>query len=215
MAQRTLYFQPPHWRFFNPQRLRASALMLGTVVWLLLYGGLGYRLWTQGVALRDTLNLAMLSMSVLLGVIVLLGWRAVGKSWPAYLFPWLGGFRWRALSVEQMYALTPWEFEAYVAERIFARQGYQVLNTRDTKDGGIDILLTDRQGHQSVVQCKRYNHTVGEPVVRDLYGTMIDAGATRAFLVTTGTISADARKWAFGKPIELIDGRRLVDLAKL
>ena len=214
MTQRTLYFQPPQWRSFNPQRLRASVLMLGTMVWLALYGGLGYRLWTQGVTLRDTLNLAMMALSVLLGVIVLLGWRAVGKSWPTYLFPWLGGFQWRALSVEQMYALTPSEFEAYVAERVFARQGYRVHNTRDTKDGGIDILLTDRQGHQSVVQCKRYNHTVGEPVVRDLYGTMIDAGATRAFLVTTGTISTDARKWAFGKPIELIDGQRLVQLAK-
>lgn len=215
MTQRTFYFDPPQWRSLNQHRLRASALMLGTVIWLSLYGGLGYRLWTQGVTLRDTLNLAMAFMSILLGVMVTLGWRSVGKSWPAYLFPWLSGFQWRALSVQQMYALTPSEFEAYVAERVFARQGYRVLNTRDTKDGGIDILLTDRQGRRSVVQCKRYSHTVGEPVVRDLYGTMIDAGATRAFLVTTSAISADARRWALGKPIELIDGQRLVQLAKV
>ena len=188
--------------------------MLGTLLWLALYGELGYRLGMEGSTIGDTLNLLLIATSVLLGVMVLLGWRAVSSSWLATLFPWLVNFKGRGLSLEQMYALTPSEFEAYVAERIFARQGYRVRNTRDTKDGGIDILVIDRQGHQAVVQCKRYNHTVGEPVAPDLYGTMINAGATRAYLVTTGSISADARKWAFGKPIELIDGQRLVQLAK-
>ncbi len=184
------------------------------MLWVVVYGGLGYRLWTQGIAIRDSLNLILTALSILLGVIVFLGWRAFGLLLLAQLFPWLASYRWRALTLEQMYKLTPSEFEDYVAQRVFAREGYRVLNTRDTKDGGIDILLTDRKGHQAVVQCKRYNHTVGEPVVRDLYGTMIDAGATRAYLVTTATISQDARRWAFGKPIELIDGQRLVQLAR-
>ncbi len=214
MAQRTLHFQSPRWRMPNQHHIRAAALMIGTVLWVTIYGVLTYRLLVQGIAIGNTLNLGLIAISVLLGVVVLLGWRAVGHGWLAYLFPGLGDFKWRALSLEQMYALTPSEFEAYVAQRIFARQGYQVLNTRDTKDGGIDILLTDRQGHRAVVQCKRYLGTVGEPVVRDLYGTMINAGATSAYLVTTGTISADARKWAIAKPIDLIDGRRLVQLAK-
>jgi restriction system protein len=214
MSERTIHFQSPRWRTPSQHHIRASALMLGTLLWLTVYAVLVYRLWVQGIAIDDSLNLVLIAASVLLGGIVLLGWRAAGVSWLATLSPWLGNFKRRALSLEQMYALTPSEFEAYVAERIFARQGYHVLNTRDTKDGGIDILLTDRQGHRAVVQCKRYLGTVGEPVVRDLYGTMINAGATSAYLVTTGGISADARKWAFGKPIELIDGRRLVELAK-
>jgi restriction endonuclease len=214
MAQRTVNFAAPRWRTASQPHVRTGALLIGTLLWLSIYGGLGYRLWTQGITLYDSLNLVLTGISVLLGVVIFLGWRAVGVLLLAQVFPWLGNSRWRALSLEQMYALTPSEFEAYVAQRIFAREGYRVLNTRDTKDGGIDILLTDRKGQQAVVQCKRYNHTVGEPVVRDLYGTMIDAGATHAYLVTTATISQDARRWAFGKPIELIDGQRLVQLAK-
>ena len=214
MAQRTVNFAAPRWRTASQSHVRTGALLVGTLLWVVVYGGLGYRLWTQGIAIRDSLNLILTALSILLGVIVFLGWRAFGLLLLAQLFPWLASYRWRALTLEQMYKLTTSEFEDYVAQRVFAREGYRVLNTRDTKDGGIDILLTDRKGHQAVVQCKRYNHTVGEPVVRDLYGTMIDAGATRAYLVTTATISQDARRWAFGKPIELIDGQRLVQLAR-
>jgi restriction endonuclease Mrr len=38
-------------------------------------------------------------------------------------------------------------------------------------------------------------------------------GTPRGFLVTTGSISAAASRWAQGKPIELIDGPRLALLA--
>ncbi len=64
------------------------------------------------------------------------------------------------------------------------------------------------------MQCKRYRGTVGAPIVRDLYGTMVHHGAGYAYLVTNSTFSEEARIWAAGKPIELIDGRRLVDLSQ-
>ena len=80
--------------------------------------------------------------------------------------------------------------------------------------GGVDILVTDAAGRLAVVQCKRYRGTVGESTVRDLYGTMIHHDASMAFLVSTGAISASARRWAAGKPIGLIDGERLVDLSR-
>jgi restriction system protein len=89
-----------------------------------------------------------------------------------------------------------------------------VQNTPDVKDGGIDILVTDEHGRQAVVQCKRYRGTVGEATVRDLYGTMIHAGASQAYLVTTGHISDSAQQWAKGKPIGLIDGEQLAQLSR-
>ncbi|MCB0129255.1 MAG: restriction endonuclease, partial [Caldilineaceae bacterium] len=49
---------------------------------------------------------------------------------------------------------------------------------------------------------------------RDLYGTMIHAGAVRSYLITTGRISREAREWAAGKSIGLIDGARLAELAR-
>ena len=110
--------------------------------------------------------------------------------------------------------MTPSQFEAYVAYRLFERRGYRVNNVRDTKDGGIDIVVTDEWGQQAIVQCKRYRGTVGAPIVRDLYGTMIHSGVGYAYLVTNSNFSDEARQWAAGKPIELIDGRRLVELSQ-
>ncbi len=115
---------------------------------------------------------------------------------------------------EALYRLTPSQFEEYVAQRLFARQGYAVENTPDVADGGVDIFVTDSRGRRAVVQCKRYHGTVGEAVVRDLYGTMLHNGAAMGYLVTAGAISEAARQWAAGKSIFLIDGHELEQLAK-
>jgi len=182
-----------------------------TLLWLLIYGWLGYRLFVFGLRGGWLLNLFLALVTILLGVMVVLGWRRVGWQW---LRGWRQGRKWRALSLGAMYRLEPSEFEDYVAYRIFARQGYKVLNTPDTKDGGIDVLITDEYGRQAVVQCKRYKGTVGSATVRELYGTMIHTGAVRAYLATTADISNDARAWAEGKPIILLDGKRLEQLAR-
>jgi restriction system protein len=144
------------------------------------------------------------------GAVVALLWWELLRHWALRLRP----TRRRALSLRQMQALSPAEFEAYVGQRLFARQGYAVVNTPDTRDGGIDLLITDRNGEQAVVQCKRYRGTVGEETIRDLYGTMMHAGASYGFLVTTGSISQAARTWATGKPLTLIDGATLEQLAR-
>ena len=137
------------------------------------------------------------------GLPLSLGWRSAWSNLRRGLLPG----QWPALSLAQLRELTPSQFEAYVAYRLFERKGYRVDNIRDTKDGGIDILVTDGMGQQAIVQCKRYRGTVGAPIVRDLYGTMIHHGAGYAYLVTNSTFSEEARIWAAGKPIELIDGR--------
>lgn len=46
--------------------------------------------------------------------------------------------------------------------------------------------------------------------VRDLYGTMINEGATKGYLVTTSYFGNDTHKFAQDKPISLIDGSFLV-----
>lgn len=210
MAQRTFFFDAPLWN--TPARARDGvlliALLAASVGWVALYAWLGWLLWTQGIAGWRTLHTTLLLVSIVLGVVLVLGWRGRVAGRPG------GRWRKRTLNLEQLHALSPGDFEAYVAERLFAYRGYHVNNTRNTKDGGIDVLVTDRYGQTAVVQCKRYRGTVGAAVVRDLYGTMMHAEATFAYLVTTGAISDDARRWASGKPIELIDGPQLVELTK-
>lgn len=62
------------------------------------------------------------------------------------------------------------------------------------------------------MQCKRYQSTVGEETVRELYGTLLHELAYHSFLVTTADISEAARAWAEGKPITLIDGVTLAQI---
>lgn len=207
----TYAFSLPRKPHLNLRITSTRLLLLITLLWLIIYGWLGYRLWVSGVRMGLLLNLGLGVATILLGVVLLLAWHRRGWRW---LQGFKAGGKWRALSLAAAYQLDPFDFEDYVAHRIFARQGYQVINTPDIKDGGIDVLVTDDFGRQAVVQCKRYKGTVGSATVRELYGTMIHTGAARAYLVTTAEISNDARRWAEGKPIVLIDGVRLVQLAR-
>ncbi|MFQ5434125.1 MAG: restriction endonuclease [Anaerolineae bacterium] len=116
------------------------------------------------------------------------------------------------LSVEQLYALSPTAFEQYVAG-IFRRKGYVVKHRGRSGDHGVDLELMQTSGKQAIVQCKRYRTTIGPEIVRELYGTMIHERVFHAFLVTTADISASSREWAQGKPMTLIDGRTLVQIA--
>ncbi|BAL98313.1 MULTISPECIES: restriction endonuclease [Caldilinea] len=210
MSQRTFFLNHVPRKFSTPQRRSqvGPLLWLGSVLWLLAYGGLGFLLWREGVTQWRTLHTLLLVSSIVLGVAVGIGWyQALTQKRHV-------GNRWKALSQEQLMALTPSEFEDYVAERLFVRRGFQVLNVRDTKDGGVDVLVTDSLGQKAIVQCKRYRNTVGAGIVRELYGTMIHEGATYGYLVTSGPISEEARRWAAGKPIQLIDGYQLAELSK-
>lgn len=116
------------------------------------------------------------------------------------------------LNLEQLYALQPYEFEQYVAE-LFRQRGYQVKLHGRRGDNGVDLRLTQPNGKEAIVQCKRYRKSVGPDVVRELYGTLMHERVAHAFLVTTADISEAARAWTQGKPMTLIDGRSLAHLA--
>ncbi len=211
MSEYSYAFRLPTPRLPRLPRVQPLFIVVLTLLWATLYGWLGYRLWVDGLRAGLQVNLLLILGIIIVGVALVLAWRTIGERW-------LTGVRssgkWGALSLHELQVIDPFAFEEYVAQRLFARQGYKVINTQDSKDGGVDILVTDRYGQQAVVQCKRYRGTVGSPTVRELYGTMIHSGATRAFLVTSSTISDDARKWAAGKPLTLIDGKRLVQLTR-
>ena len=181
--------------------VRIALLLFGTLCWLAVYFLLVQRLW-QGAALTEPLTLSMISVIIPLGVILIVAWWQLRQQWR--LSNTFHG--WPALNLDELLQLTPSQVEEYVTQRIFVRRGFKAVNTPDVKDGGIDILLTDRFNQHAIVQCKRYRNVVGEETVRDLYGTMLHGNAVHAYLVTTARISQPARQWATGKNIELIDG---------
>jgi restriction system protein len=116
------------------------------------------------------------------------------------------------LSREHLFRLSPSAFERYVAG-LFRQKGYRVRVRGQSGDLGVDLEIRDEWGRKAIVQCKRHQNTVGAEVIRELYGTLIHEGANRAFLVTTADISDAARNWARSKPLTLIDGQTLVEIA--
>ena len=57
--------------------------------------------------------------------------------------------------------------------------------------------------------------TVPPSAVRDLFGTVVDAGATKGILITTSGFGPSSYQFATGKPLQLIDGTALLSLCHL
>ena len=73
--------------------------------------------------------------------------------------------------------------------------------------GGVDIRL-HRDGARHLVQCKNWrSQRVGVRVIREVYGVLTAENAQQAFVVCSGDFTADARGFAAGKPITLVDGQ--------
>lgn len=109
--------------------------------------------------------------------------------------------------VEQLNAMSGVEFENLCASLV-AGLGFSVEMTKASGDGGIDIVANNAlplYKGKYIIQCKRYTGTVGEPILRDLYGVVMAEHANKGILMTTGTFTHNATAFAEGKPLELID----------
>lgn len=114
--------------------------------------------------------------------------------------------------IESIRALSWREFEMLIGEA-YRRQGYEVIeNGGGGADGGIDLVLHGRGG-KTLVQCKQWKvFKVGVGPVRELFGVLMSEKADRAIFVTSGVYTQEAKNFANGKPLELIDGARLSQL---
>ena len=102
-----------------------------------------------------------------------------------------------------------------VFEAEFASSDGEVKVTRASRDGGVDAIAFDPdpiRGGKIVIQAKRYTGTVGVSAIRDLYGTVVNEGATKGILVTTSDYGPDAYKFAREKPLSLLNGANLLHL---
>jgi len=102
-----------------------------------------------------------------------------------------------------------------VFEKEFKATGGEVKVTQASRDGGVDAVAFDPdpiRGGKIVIQAKRYTNTVGVSAVRDLYGTVMNEGATKGILVSTASYGPDACEFAKGKPLTLLNGSNLLHL---
>jgi restriction system protein len=123
----------------------------------------------------------------------------------------------RLRTLQGFLALSPGGFEEAVAT-LLRRLGYRrVKVVGGAGDLCADIMCRGPAGELIVVQCKRYapSHRVGSPEVQRVIGmAFVHHHAAQALLVTTSDFTPAAWKLAGGHNIDLINGRRLVELAQ-
>ncbi len=121
----------------------------------------------------------------------------------------------------QIRTVSPAFFERLVVELLVA-MGYggtfedAAKVVGKTGDGGIDgVIKEDRLGLDAIyVQAKRWQSSVGRPVVAEFVGNLSPHQSSKGVLITTSTFTEDAVRWIrqVGRRIVLIDGRQLAEL---
>ena len=100
-------------------------------------------------------------------------------------------------------------------EKAFSEGGATVHVTRASRDQGVDAVVLDPdplRGGKIIIQAKRYTNLVPLSAVRELYGAVINEGASRGILVTTSHYGPDAHEFAAEKPLALLSGEQLLGL---
>ncbi len=110
--------------------------------------------------------------------------------------------------------LSPKEFEEYISA-LFFKMGYDTKVVGGSYDKGIDVIAK-KDGIEHYIQCKKYiSSKVGVRDIRDFYGAVVDQlSEGKAYFITTNIFTLEAERYAKDKPIELIDGYKLIKYIK-
>lgn len=97
-----------------------------------------------------------------------------------------------------LYKLHPREFEEVIAE-LFLKKGYTVELTKQTRDGGYDIIALSYDNGMPLkylIECKRYarKNKVGIDVIRSFSDVIRTENANKGIIVTTSSFTTDVRK---------------------
>jgi restriction system protein len=113
-----------------------------------------------------------------------------------------------------VHALSWQEFERLIGAG-FEQQGFRVSHTGGGgADGGVDLVL-NKGRETTLVQCKQWRaRKVGVSTVRELYGVMAAKGAAHGIVVSAGEFTPDARGFARGRNIDLVNGSALQEMLR-
>jgi restriction system protein len=120
--------------------------------------------------------------------------------------------------LELLKSISPTGFE-HLCKRLLREHGFDNLEvTQRSRDGGIDgygtLEINPFISLRIIFQCKRYKGTVSREKVGDFRNAVMGR-ADKGIIITTGTFSEDAKREADRDgviPIDLIDGKKLVEL---
>jgi len=155
--------------------------------------------WCSAIKIPQLQSIGLIFGAFFAVICFIAGWKGVQfhQRQRAFLaadidLNWVRGLSWR-------------DFEKQLAS-VYRQNGYQVEETGGGgPDGGVDLKLF-KDGRTTVVQCKHWKTwKVNVKPVRELFGVMTAEGADSAIFIASGEYTTEARRFAEGKPIELID----------
>jgi hypothetical protein len=106
------------------------------------------------------------------------------------------------------------KFEQY-CHRLVEAMGYEVEHSGQSGDRGVDLKAVRQQpigSHTLVIQCK-HQESVSADVVIQTLGMVSASNANQSVVITTGSFTADAKKFAEeNSAVEIIDRDKLAEL---
>ncbi|MGG0717958.1 restriction endonuclease [Robertmurraya massiliosenegalensis] len=105
----------------------------------------------------------------------------------------------------------PLEFEHFVADVLKNKYGFEHFVTKPTGDFGVDIEHGIGEGKVlGQVKCERED--LGYQPIAILHSNMVKQNASKGYVVSTAGFNDNARTYAEGLNIDLIDGVELVEM---
>ena len=109
--------------------------------------------------------------------------------------------------------LTPLDFENYCADQLRAI-GWNASTTKKSGDQGSDVVA-EKEGHRLVLQCKLYNHPVGNKAVQEVAAARVHEQADYAAVVTNTRYTVAAQQLASTNGVLLLHHSDLRDIDNL
>jgi restriction system protein len=191
-----------------------AGIVLGVVAFWTIRYGLGIYFSSFGGPVLQPLGQLLSG-----GMYTPLAWLALAACWIGAAASFLKSRQRRALldtqtGLDSIAAMSWRDFEQLVGEA-FRRRGYQVEETGlGGADGGIDLILR-KKGRIELVQCKQWRtRQVKVPIIREMWGLVAHHHADGVKIVCVGDFTRDASEFAEGKNIELVNGKRLLELVR-
>jgi restriction system protein len=104
----------------------------------------------------------------------------------------------------------PLTFESFVADVFKTSRGGFVWVSTASNDQGVDFEHTTDEG-LFLGQVKCYQGDLSFDPIAIIHSNMVKDGAVGGYVITTGSFTENARHYAQGLDIELIDGAKLVE----
>ena len=105
----------------------------------------------------------------------------------------------------------PLDFEHFIADVLKHRYGFDAFVTQSSGDFGVDIEHGAGEG-KVLGQVKCYREDMGFEPIAILHSNMVKQNASKGYVVSTAGFNENARLYAEGLAIDLINGMDLVEM---